>query len=118
VVDANLPTGGGAGLGLCMAEGLVEAGGRVHCLDRLQEAPKAFQEARSRMESTNSAGLEYHTVDVSQEEAIRKCIHDIAAERQRLDGLIAGKSMTISNGCHRLTHVLYSCRNPTSHSRP
>ncbi|RMZ74667.1 D-arabinitol 2-dehydrogenase [Pyrenophora seminiperda CCB06] len=81
-------TGGGRGLGLCMAEGLVEAGGKVHCLDRIPEPPKAFEEAQARLKS-HDASLVYHNVDVVDEEAMRKCIADIAAEKQRLDGLIA-----------------------------
>ncbi|EUC44487.1 hypothetical protein COCMIDRAFT_98048 [Bipolaris oryzae ATCC 44560] len=86
-------TGGGDGLGLCMAEGLVEAGGRVHCLDRLPEPSQAFQEARARANSSNGAGLEYHTVDVTHDDAIQKCIQDIADQKQRLDGLIAAAAV-------------------------
>ncbi|EUC31056.1 hypothetical protein COCCADRAFT_38800 [Bipolaris zeicola 26-R-13] len=86
-------SGGGDGLGLCMAEGLVEAGGRVHCLDRLPEPSKAFQEAQARANSSNDAGLEYHTVDVTHDEAIQKCIQDIADQKQRLDGLIAAAAV-------------------------
>lgn len=86
-------TGGGNGLGLCMAEGLVEAGGRVHCLDQLPEPSKAFQEAQARANSSNGAGLEYHTVDVTHDEAIQKCIQDIADQKQRLDGLIAAAAV-------------------------
>jgi NAD(P)-dependent dehydrogenase (short-subunit alcohol dehydrogenase family) len=73
-----------------MAEGLVEAGGKVYCLDRLPEPPQAFQEAQARLKSNHGAGLEYHNVDVTHEEAMRKCIADIAKTHQRLDGLIAG----------------------------
>ncbi|RYN76943.1 hypothetical protein AA0119_g8427 [Alternaria tenuissima] len=82
-------TGGGRGLGLCMAEGLVEAGGKVYCLDRLPEPPQVFQEAQTRLKSNHGASLEYHNVDVTHEEAMRKCIGDIASRHQRLDGLIA-----------------------------
>ncbi|KAI1529156.1 FabG Dehydrogenase with different specificities related to short-chain alcohol dehydrogenase [Pyrenophora tritici-repentis] len=81
--------GGGRGLGLCMAEGLAEAGGIVHCLDRLPEPPKAFEEAQARLKRNYNSSLVYHNMNVTDEEAMRKCIADIAAENQRLDGLIA-----------------------------
>ncbi|KAH6865870.1 hypothetical protein BKA58DRAFT_390361 [Alternaria rosae] len=73
-----------------MAEGLVEAGGKVHCLDRLPDPPQAFQEAQARLKSNTGTSLEYHRVDVTDEQAMRKCIGGIASEHQRLDGLIAG----------------------------
>jgi D-arabinitol 2-dehydrogenase len=73
-----------------MAEGLVEAGGQVHCLDRAPSLPKAFVEARTRVGGQSGGTIEYHQVDVTQDEAVEKCIADIAAKRQRLDGLIAG----------------------------
>jgi len=73
-----------------MAEGLVEAGGKVHCLDRAPEPPEVFKEARARVKSRSGGGLEYHQVDVTKSDALDECIASIAAERQRLDGLIAG----------------------------
>jgi NAD(P)-dependent dehydrogenase (short-subunit alcohol dehydrogenase family) len=76
-----------------MAEGLVEAGGKVHCLDRLPEPPQAFEEAQTRLKSNYGTSLVYHNVDVTHEEAMRKCIEDIASENQRLDGLIAGTNV-------------------------
>jgi NAD(P)-dependent dehydrogenase (short-subunit alcohol dehydrogenase family) len=82
-------TGGGRGLGLCMAEGLVEAGGKVHCLDRLAEPPAAFSEAKERVKPEYGGGLEYHQVDVTKDKDLARVIGDIAAEKQRLDGLIA-----------------------------
>jgi D-arabinitol 2-dehydrogenase len=79
-----------------MAEGLVEAGGKVHCLDRLPEPPRAFQEAQARLKSNVGESLEYHNVDVTHEEELRTCISDIASQHQRLDGLIAGTVMSRS----------------------
>lgn len=102
--DTNISTGGGNGLALCMAEGLAEAGGKVHCLDRIKDASEAFQEAQARVSNLNDAGLEYHSVDVTHDEAIRKCIADIAANNQRLDGLIAGRIAAVSRGDYQLTY--------------
>jgi D-arabinitol 2-dehydrogenase len=73
-----------------MAEGLVEAGGKVNCLDRAPVMPRAFDEARMRTQDQSSGAMEYHQVDVTQDDVVEKCIANIAAERQRLDGLIAG----------------------------
>ncbi|KAF1957139.1 NAD(P)-binding protein [Byssothecium circinans] len=72
-----------------MAEGLVEAGGKVHCLDRLPEPDKAFAAAKERASEEWGGGLEYHQVDVTQDDQVEKTIAGIADERQRLDGLIA-----------------------------
>ncbi|KAF2635394.1 NAD(P)-binding protein [Massarina eburnea CBS 473.64] len=72
-----------------MAEGLVEAGGMVHCLDRLTEPDKAFTAAKERIPKDSEGGLRYHQVDVTQDKELEKVIAGIADERQRLDGLIA-----------------------------
>ncbi|KAH7384548.1 hypothetical protein BKA66DRAFT_416556 [Pyrenochaeta sp. MPI-SDFR-AT-0127] len=72
-----------------MAEGLVEAGGKVHCLDRLPEPDKAFAEAKARIRDEHGGGLKYHRIDVTDNDALEECIAKIAAENQRLDGLIA-----------------------------
>jgi NAD(P)-dependent dehydrogenase (short-subunit alcohol dehydrogenase family) len=73
-----------------MAEGLVEAGGHVHCLDRLSEPDKAFHAARERIKPESGGSISYHQVDVSKADELDKTIADIADEKQRLDGLIAG----------------------------
>jgi D-arabinitol 2-dehydrogenase len=85
-------TGGGSGLGLCMAEGLAEVGGKVHCLDRVPSPPKAFHEAEGRLDGV-SGTLEYHPIDVTQNDALEECIASIAAGKQRLDGLIAAAAI-------------------------
>ncbi|KAH3959213.1 hypothetical protein HBH98_038880 [Parastagonospora nodorum] len=86
-------TGGGRGLGLCMAEGLVEAGGKVHCLDRAAEPSEAFIQAKARVKDRSSGDLEYHQVDVTQDADMERCISGIAAQQQRLDGLIAAAAI-------------------------
>ncbi|KJZ71516.1 hypothetical protein HIM_09104 [Hirsutella minnesotensis 3608] len=42
-------TGGARGLGLSLAEALVEAGGKVYCLDRAEEPDKEWEDARRRV---------------------------------------------------------------------
>lgn len=74
-----------------MAEGLAEAGGIVHCIDMAVEPPETFEEARARLKNRSSGGLDYHQVDVTDDDAVEGCIANIASQKQRLDGLIAGK---------------------------
>lgn len=83
-------TGGGQGLGLSIAEGLVEAGGTVHVLDRSPEPTKAFEEIRARVQEGFDGGLEYHQVDVTNADVLGPTIASIAAQKKRLDGLVAG----------------------------
>ncbi|KAF2449131.1 NAD(P)-binding protein [Karstenula rhodostoma CBS 690.94] len=86
-------TGGGRGLGLCLAQGLAEAGGRVHCLDCLDQPIPAFGESAERLEREFGGSMVYHRVDVTNNDALESIIQDIAAERQRLDGLVAAAAI-------------------------
>ncbi|KAF2647698.1 NAD(P)-binding protein [Lophiostoma macrostomum CBS 122681] len=72
-----------------MAEGLVEAGGTVHCLDILPAPDDSFGIARERVKHEHGGSLQYHQVDVSNSEQLEQLIGKIASEKQRLDGLIA-----------------------------
>ncbi|KAF2737045.1 NAD(P)-binding protein [Polyplosphaeria fusca] len=72
-----------------MAEGLVEAGGMVHCMDVLPEPDKSFQQAKDRIKSESGGGLQYHQVDVSNDAEVSRTFEKIGAQRQRIDGLIA-----------------------------
>lgn len=83
-------TGGGQGLGFSIAEGLVEAGGTVHVLDRSPEPTTEFEEAKARAKEEFDGGLEYHQADVTNADVLGKTISEIAAQKQRLDGLVAG----------------------------
>lgn len=87
-------TGGGQGLGFSIAEGLVEAGGTVHVLDRSSNPTPAFEEARKRIKDSFDGALEYHQADVSDENVLGKLIPEIAARKQRIDGLVAGNMTT------------------------
>ncbi|KAI0830973.1 NAD(P)-binding protein [Hypoxylon sp. FL0890] len=69
-------TGAARGLGLALAESLVEAGGKVYCLDREDQPDEHWVQARSRQ-------------DVQVTKHLDKAITEIADENGRLDGVIA-----------------------------
>lgn len=81
-------TGGAGGLGLTLAEALVEAGGNVYCLDWAETPPQAFYDAQDRC-SHFGGSLHYRQVDVQQAKQLDSVIASIAAEHLRMDGLIA-----------------------------
>lgn len=101
-----LVTGGARGLGLTLAEALVEAGGhgeshgcclhrrlranayQVYCLDRLPKPAQEFHETADRVEQFGGS-IQYRQVDVSDSYALDDVVAAIAAEHKRLDGLIA-----------------------------
>ena len=62
----------------------------VHCLDLPQEPDKAFWETKERINPRYGGSLEYHQVDVEDTQRLEKVIADIAAQKQRLDRLLAG----------------------------
>ncbi|EME41234.1 hypothetical protein DOTSEDRAFT_134863 [Dothistroma septosporum NZE10] len=82
-------TGGAQGLGLTLAEALVEAGGHVHCLDRRDEPAQEFYDTRDRLAKHYGGSLQYRKVDVQHAPEVEAAIAEIASKRSRLDGLIA-----------------------------
>ncbi|KAI0014806.1 NAD(P)-binding protein [Xylariomycetidae sp. FL0641] len=81
-------TGGARGLGLALAEALVEAGGNVYCFDRQAQPDQRWREA-SRRAVEWGGSLHYVQQDVSDSEGLDKTIAGIAGENQRLDGVVA-----------------------------
>ncbi|KAL9123762.1 MAG: hypothetical protein Q9217_006841 [Psora testacea] len=94
-----LVTGGGRGLGLAMAEGLVEAGGIVYCLDQLEFPHPDFlgvqkaTKALSTLGHPNSGSIHYRRVDVRNVESLNAIIQSIATKHSRIDGLIAAAAI-------------------------
>ncbi|KAL5335744.1 NAD(P)-binding protein [Aspergillus crustosus] len=82
-------TGGARGLGLAMAEALVEAGGEVYCLDRLPEPDDEFHAAQARANPDFGGSLHYRRVDVTNNADTEAVMEEIASQKNRLDGLIA-----------------------------
>ncbi|KAF5669435.1 D-arabinitol 2-dehydrogenase [Fusarium heterosporum] len=79
-------TGGAQGLGLTLAESLVEA---VYCLDRADHPNEGWQEAQKRVVREWGGSLHYRKQDVKDVEGLDKLIASIADENQGLDGVIA-----------------------------
>ncbi|KAL1872470.1 hypothetical protein VTK73DRAFT_1467 [Phialemonium thermophilum] len=82
-------TGGARGLGLALAEGLVEAGGKVYCLDRAPEPDEYWEEAQSRVVPEWGGSLHYMQQDVADKQHLEEVVARIADEHGRLDGAIA-----------------------------
>lgn len=82
-------TGGGRGLGLSMAEALTEAGARVYCLDRLETPHPEFIAAKDKAKSEYGGNLEYIRIDVRNNVEVNNAFAALAAQHQRLDGLVA-----------------------------
>ncbi|KAL2862259.1 putative short chain dehydrogenase/oxidoreductase [Aspergillus lucknowensis] len=82
-------TGGGRGLGLAMAEALLEAGAKVYCLDRLETPHPDFQAAKEHAENNYGGSLHYRRIDIRNAREVNDLFSNIAAENSRLDGLIA-----------------------------
>ncbi|KAI7466851.1 hypothetical protein KC357_g7267 [Hortaea werneckii] len=86
---ATIVTGGSRGLGLAMAEGLAEAGSKVYCIDRGDQPSQHFKVASERLLPYDGGQLHYRQADITDTKALDNAIADIAAEHQRLDGVIA-----------------------------
>ncbi|KAL4785634.1 hypothetical protein BJX76DRAFT_346830 [Aspergillus varians] len=82
-------TGGARGLGLSMAEALVEAGGEVYCLDRLPTPDPEFLAASSRANPDFGGALHYLRMDVTDDDNTEVLMEQIARKKNRFDGLIA-----------------------------
>ena len=82
-------TGGARGLGLALAESLVEAGGKLYCLDREPEPDEHWEEALRRVDPSWGGSLTYVQQDVLDTEHLDQVITEIAEENGRLDGVVA-----------------------------
>ncbi|TGJ83559.1 hypothetical protein E0Z10_g5211 [Xylaria hypoxylon] len=81
-------TGGARGLGLALAEALVETGGKVYCFDREDHPDEDWAEAARRADKWGGA-LHYCQQDVQDSKGLDKTIESIANTHRRLDGVIA-----------------------------
>lgn len=86
-----LVTGAARGLGLTMAEALLEAGAKVYALDRLAPENQSpdFTRIQDHASRNLNTSLSYRQIDVRDVAALNKTVTDIADSEGRLDGLIA-----------------------------
>ncbi|KAK7957163.1 uncharacterized protein PG986_006385 [Apiospora aurea] len=86
-------TGGAQGLGLALAEALVEAGGKVYCVDRSPEPDEQWRQAQERVVPEWGGSLHYRQQDVSDTAHLDQLMQAIADESGRLDGLVAAAAI-------------------------
>jgi len=86
-------TGGAQGLGLTLAQALVEAGGHVYCLDRATKPSDDFYKLSERLAAEYGGSLSYAHVDVREAFNLDNVIASIAAKHDRLDGLVAAAAI-------------------------
>ncbi|KAK5128560.1 hypothetical protein LTR85_003231 [Meristemomyces frigidus] len=86
-------TGGAQGLGLGLAEALVEAGGHVYCLDVQNEPSQTFCDAQKSLAKCYDGTLHYRQVDVQEAEQLDLVISAIAEKHSRIDGLVAAAAI-------------------------
>jgi len=82
-------TGGARGLGLAIAEALVEAGGKVYCFDIQAEPDEEWAEAQSRVVPEWGGSLTYVQQDVRDTKHLEGAIEQIANDNKQLNGIIA-----------------------------
>ncbi|OAQ72130.1 oxidoreductase [Pochonia chlamydosporia 170] len=82
-------TGGARGLGLAVAEALVEAGGKVYCFDMAEQPDHEWEEAQSRVIPEWGGSLTYLQQDVRDTKHLEDLIMQIADDNKQLNGIIA-----------------------------
>ncbi|TWU71273.1 hypothetical protein ED733_000550 [Metarhizium rileyi] len=82
-------TGGARGLGLAIAEALVEAGGKVYCLDMQEKPDKEWDEAKSRVVPEWGGSLSYKQQDVRDTKHLGDLVAQIADDNGQLNGIVA-----------------------------
>lgn len=86
-------TGGAQGLGLALAEALVEAGGHVYCLDVQEQPNQVFFDTKEHLAHRYDGTLHYRQVDVQNADQLESVISSIADTHSRLDGLVAAAAI-------------------------
>ncbi|KAI5290058.1 hypothetical protein KEM54_002543 [Ascosphaera aggregata] len=82
-------TGGARGLGLTVAEALLEAGAKVYVLDRLSEPDPDFYRVQKRAVQELDTDIHYIQADVCDAEKLHGIVGGIADKEGRLNGLLA-----------------------------
>jgi len=82
-------TGGARGLGLAIAEALVEAGGKVYCFDMQERPDEEWDEVQSRVVPEWGGSLTYVQQDVRDTQHLERAIQRVADENKQLNGVVA-----------------------------
>jgi NAD(P)-dependent dehydrogenase (short-subunit alcohol dehydrogenase family) len=84
-------TGGARGLGLTIANAIIEAGGDVYCCDILQEPSQDEWQALQVKAKRYGSKAEYKRLDITDVKGVTECFNSIAAEsRYPIVGFLAG----------------------------
>ncbi|OQE11258.1 hypothetical protein PENFLA_c075G06059 [Penicillium flavigenum] len=87
-----LISGAARGLGLTLAEALLEAGAKVYALDHLPEPTPEFIENQQRAKTWHTE-LQYRCIDVRDTMCLNAVVEEIANREGRVDGLIAAAAI-------------------------
>ncbi|KAJ5159002.1 uncharacterized protein N7500_008653 [Penicillium coprophilum] len=87
-----LVSGAGRGLGLTIAEALLQAGARVYALDRIKAPTPELIHVQQRAKDLGTE-LQYRCVDVRDTDLLNTTIEDIANHECRIDGLVAAAAI-------------------------
>lgn len=85
-----LVTGGGRGLGITLARGVIEAGGHAACMDILPEPAKdewADLQAKAKLAGLTAT---YVQCDIAKEEDMRAAVEDISQQGRKLKAPLKG----------------------------
>lgn len=83
-------TGGGRGLGLCLAFAIIEAGGHVACLDVLPEAQQDEWARLQKKASSSHLTASYHCCDITNEPQLQETLEAIEGTAQSCNATFAG----------------------------
>ncbi|KAH6685885.1 D-arabinitol 2-dehydrogenase [Plectosphaerella plurivora] len=83
-------TGGGRGLGITFALAVLEAGGSAACLDILAEPSPVEWAHLTKIAAARNLSISYHRCDVTDEEATRTILDQVAADADARGAPFAG----------------------------
>jgi len=85
-----LVTGGGRGLGITLARGVIEAGGHAACMDVLPEPAKDVWVDLQAKAKTAGLTATYIKCDITKEEDMRAAVEDISQQGRKLKAPLKG----------------------------
>src|SRR5262245_55409082 len=83
-----LVTGGASGIGLAIAQALVETGARVHVCDASQQTIDALQRSQQQAAESGSSAITATLADVADRDAVERVFSDVKQQLGGLDVLV------------------------------